>query len=147
MRTPATFLFAAALLGATAQAQTAVATATTGSDAKPAATAGAAADSAAKPAAATKKESTALAAMVPAIQMQHFRPVDQRGLNRFETSKDPGVAYDGFKLQLGAAFTQQFQGLGHENTAQPRLVNGVNANQLIQFGHGFFFGGLAVRNV
>ena len=48
--------------------------------------------------------------------------------------------YDGFKLQWGAAFTQQFQGLDHSNTAAPVLVTtaGVttNANQLIRIGHG-----------
>lgn len=71
------------------------------------------------------------------IAMQHFRPNDQRGLNIFETPKDPGVEYTGFKLDFNAAFTSQLQGLEHENTAAPRLVNGVNANQLVTIGNGF----------
>jgi hypothetical protein len=76
----------------------------------------------------------------PGIQMQNYRPEDKRGINVFETPKDESVAYDGFKLQWGAAFTQQFQGLDHSNTAAPVLVTtaGVttNANQLIRIGHG-----------
>jgi hypothetical protein len=127
MKTSATLLLlGAALVGTGVGAQqTQVATAATAVTA----------DSAKE---AAKKESAgSVLDMLPKIQMQYYRPVDQRGLNRFETSKDPGVAYDGFKLQLGGAFTQQFQGLGHENTAAPKVVNGVNANQLIQFGHGF----------
>jgi len=76
----------------------------------------------------------------PGIQMQNYRPEDKRGINVFETPKDESVAYDGFKLQWGAAFTQQFQGLDHRNTASPNLVTtaGVttDANQLIRIGHG-----------
>jgi hypothetical protein len=69
--------------------------------------------------------------------MQHFRPQDQRGVNVFETPKIPGVEYTGFKLDFGAAFASQFQALRHENTALPNVVNGVNANQLIEIGNGF----------
>ena len=50
------------------------------------------------------------------IVIQHFRPQDQRGLNIFETPKEPGVEYTGFKLDFGAAFTSQVQALEHENT-------------------------------
>jgi hypothetical protein len=71
------------------------------------------------------------------ITIQHFRPQDQRGINMFETSKDPGVEYKGFRVDFGAAFTAQFQGLRHENAAEPSVVNGVNANQLIEIGNGF----------
>jgi hypothetical protein len=71
------------------------------------------------------------------ITIQHFRPQDQRGINMFETSKDPGVEYKGFRLDFGAAFTAQFQGLKHNNEAQPNVVNGVNTNQLIEIGNGF----------
>ena len=42
---------------------------------------------------------------------------DQRGLNVFETTKDPGVEFTGFKLDFGAAFTSQVQNLSHRNTA------------------------------
>ena len=75
--------------------------------------------------------------MAPKIELQNYRPEDFRGINVFEAPKDESVAYEGFKLQWGAAFTQQFQGLDHSNTAAPRLVAGVNANQLIRVGHGF----------
>jgi hypothetical protein len=71
------------------------------------------------------------------ITIQHFRPQDQRGINMFETLKDPGAEYKGFRLDFGAAFAAQFQALGHENAADPNVVNGVNANQLIEIGNGF----------
>jgi hypothetical protein len=32
------------------------------------------------------------------IAMQYFRPIDKRGLNMFETTKDPGAEFTGFKL-------------------------------------------------
>ena len=74
---------------------------------------------------------------LPPIQIQHLRPADQRGINVFEPPKDDTVAFTGFRLGLGAAFTQQFQGLEHSNTAAPVVVNGVNQNQLISIGNGF----------
>jgi len=55
----------------------------------------------------------------------------------FEAPKEEGVLYTGFKIQWGAAFTQQFQGLRHENTANPNIVGGVDQNQLITIGSGF----------
>lgn len=77
------------------------------------------------------------AALLPIIEVQHLRPRDQRGINVFEPPKDDTVPFTNFKFGFGAAFTQQFQGLDHSNTALPKVVNGVNANQLIQIGHGF----------
>src|SRR5205085_3585965 len=75
---------------------------------------------------------------VPAIEFQHLRPTDARGLNVFETPKNDTVPYTGFKLGWGAAFTQQFQGLQHKNTAAAKPdVNNVNQNQLIAIGNGF----------
>ncbi|HEX8848130.1 MAG TPA: hypothetical protein VF761_01225 [Gemmatimonadaceae bacterium] len=71
------------------------------------------------------------------IVIQHMRALDQRGINVFETPKFDGTEYNGFALQWGAAFTQQFQGLDHSNTARPNVVAGVNQNQLIRIGHGF----------
>jgi hypothetical protein len=71
------------------------------------------------------------------ITMQHFRPLDRRGINMFETPKEPGVEYTGFKLDWGAAFTSQVQSLSHSNTAMPNIVNGVNSNQLADIGFGF----------
>src|SRR5690348_11210293 len=75
---------------------------------------------------------------VPAIEFQHIRPADQRGLNVFEPPKSDTVGYTGFKLGWGAAFTQQYQGLRHTNTAAPKLdANNINTNQLITIGNGF----------
>ena len=74
---------------------------------------------------------------LPTIEIQHIRPADQRGLNVFEPPKYDAVPYTGFKLSWGAAFTQQFQGLRHSNTAAPRIVNTVDQNQLITIGNGF----------
>ena len=86
-------------------------------------------------------ESTAVAKkkakFVQPIELQHYRPIDQRGINMFETPKDAGVEYTGFKLNWGAAFTQQMQGLDHETTAASRVVNGVEQNQLTEIGTGF----------
>src|SRR5688500_17606399 len=41
------------------------------------------------------------------IVMQYFRALDQRGLNVFESPKDPGVEHTGFKIDWGAAFASQ----------------------------------------
>ncbi len=91
------------------------------------------ADSAAK-AAPKKKE---LRYIVPAIEIQHMRAADQRGINVFESPKEETVPFEGFKLAWGAAFTQQFQNLTHENTAAAKVVNNVNTNSLIPIGSGF----------
>jgi hypothetical protein len=69
--------------------------------------------------------------------IQYIRFMDQRGLNQFETSKDPGVEFSAFKLDFNAAFTAQVQDLKHENTALPSMTNGVNTNQLQDIGFGF----------
>jgi hypothetical protein len=71
------------------------------------------------------------------ITMQYFRPLDQRGINVFETTKEPGAEYTGFRVDFNAAFTSQVQNLSHRNTAAPTVVNGVNANQLANIGFGF----------
>jgi hypothetical protein len=71
------------------------------------------------------------------ITMQHFRPLDRRGINMFETPKEPGAEYTGFKLDWGAAFTSQVQDLSHSNTALPNVVGGVNQNQLADIGFWF----------
>lgn len=140
-----TFVLATALIASVAtqrsQAQTpvrsepvTVATAAPTTFAAPAA----AADTA-KPASVSRGK-TSFLAMAPKVEVQNYRPEDKRGINIFEAPKDEAVEYTGFKLQWGAAFTQQFQALGHKNTAAPRMVtaNGVttDANQLINLGHG-----------
>jgi len=71
------------------------------------------------------------------ISIQNYRPTDKRGLNMFEAPKDDGVPYEGFKLMLGAAFTQQFQSLDHQTSAQPKMSNGTDLNQLADIGPGF----------
>lgn len=71
------------------------------------------------------------------IEIQHLRPVDRRGINMFEPPKNDGVPYEGFKMKFGAAFTQQFQSLDHENSASPAVTNNVDANMLKPIGSGF----------
>src|SRR5262245_9714632 len=71
------------------------------------------------------------------ILIQHLRAPDRRGINVFEPPKDDGVAFQGFRLDWGGAFTQQYQALSHENTAAPKLVAGVDANRLMDIGAGF----------
>lgn len=82
-------------------------------------------------------DESAAVATAPAIRMQYFRPQDQRGTNVFEPPKIAGAPYHGFQLDWGAAFTQQFQALEHENAAAERPANGVDANELIDIGSGF----------
>ena len=69
--------------------------------------------------------------------IQYIRFADKRGLNTFETTKDKGVEFTGFKLDFNAAFTAQVQNLDHGTTAIPVLNNGVNTNQLADIGFGF----------
>jgi hypothetical protein len=76
-------------------------------------------------------------ALVRAVTLSHFRPHDARSLSQFEAPKADTAPYEGFVLEWGAAFTQQFQGLRHENTASPNIVGGVNLNQLMTIGSGF----------
>jgi hypothetical protein len=70
------------------------------------------------------------------IPISYFRPMDKRGTNVFETTKDEGYAFEGFKLDIGANFTTQVQNLHHSNTAIPVIVAGVNTNQLMEIGFG-----------
>lgn len=49
------------------------------------------------------------------VNLQYMAPRDQGGINVFEQPKVAGVEYTGFAMNWGAAFTQQFQGLRHEN--------------------------------
>ncbi len=59
-------------------------------------------------------------------EINHIRPADMRGVNVFESPKEDEVPYRGFVLSFGGAFTQEFQGLSHENSAAPVVVSGVN---------------------
>jgi len=74
---------------------------------------------------------------LPPVEIQYLRPADARGLNIFESPKEEGVPYNGFKLAIGGAFAQQFQNLTHQNSASPKLVAGIDQNSLIQIGSGF----------
>lgn len=75
------------------------------------------------------------------------RPPDQRGLHVFEAPKTAAPLTGGVpRLRIGAAFTQQFQMLSHENTATPNWIpntstpapdDSVNTNGLMEIGAGF----------
>ena len=75
--------------------------------------------------------------ITPKPEIQYIRFADQRGVNVFESPKDEGTAFTGFKLNWGGAFAQQFQNLTHENTAAPKMAGTVNANSLMAIGSGF----------
>jgi len=92
---------------------------------------------AAEPADSAKTESRTFYAAAQQIPIQHFRPVDKRGINVFEAPKHDAVPYDGFKLMIGGAFLQDFQSVDHSNTATANVVGGVNTNQLADIGPGF----------
>ena len=46
--------------------------------------------------------------------MQFWNPNDLRGLNKFETSKEDTIGFDGLKVRVGGTFAQQFQNLYHK---------------------------------
>src|SRR5688572_124920 len=129
------FFILAALVAATpALAQEAtVSVASTDTSSRPAATADAVTDTQPE----KKSSPKAVRYYTPAIEIQHLRPLDQRGLNVFESPKEAGAKYEGFKLSWGGAFAQQFQNITHQNAAAPKLVNGVNQNSLVAIGSGF----------
>ena len=69
--------------------------------------------------------------------VQYWRPYDKRGVNVFETGKLDTVPFEGVKVRVGGNFTQQFQHLKHENTADEVLnSSGVNVNELMDIGFG-----------
>lgn len=67
-----------------------------------------------------------IAVMAQQPKIANFRAYDQTGINVFETGKADSVKFDGLKVRWGAGFTQQFQGLTHENTAVNNTGSGVN---------------------
>lgn len=69
------------------------------------------------------------------MRPSYFRPYDQTGINKFETSKeaDP-VPFDGLRIRIGAGFTQQFQNLKHENVTAD---NSEGANKIYPIKPGF----------
>lgn len=90
-----------------------------------------------EPASDTAVATAAAVSMQPSLVIQHMRPNDKRGLYIFESPKNDDVPYTGFRLNWGAAFTQQFQSLSHTNTASPKLTGPTNVNQLMEIGAGF----------
>ena len=85
----------------------------------------------------SKEANRVIYAAAQQIPIQHFRPVDKRGLNVFESPKNDAVPYTGFKLMIGGAFAQDFQSMRHSNTATPAMDGTVNKNQLANIGPGF----------
>ncbi len=69
------------------------------------------------------------------------KPSDQRGVNKFETSKTDTIPFDGLKVKIGGAFTQQYQALSHKNTANPKpdTITGkpYDLNKLYSLAPGF----------
>ena len=68
-------------------------------------------------------------AMAQVGQTQYSRPMSSDGLTVFESDKSDQKAFDGLAIYWGAAFTQQFQMLSHENSgavALYELGNGFN---------------------
>lgn len=81
-----------------------------------------------------------IAVMAQQPKIANFRAYDQTGINVFETGKADSVKFDGLKVRWGAGFTQQFQGLKHENTALNNAGNTVataGANKLYPIAPGF----------
>lgn len=66
--------------------------------------------------------------------IQYFNYYDQRGLNTFETPKVQGATFNGFRVRVGAGFTQQFQNIKHEN---PLALNNTTTNRLYPVASGF----------
>jgi len=66
--------------------------------------------------------SASLMAYAQQAPIQYWRPYDKRGINVFEIQKDTdSVQYDGFKVRIGAGFTQGFQSLNHETGSKAVL--------------------------
>jgi hypothetical protein len=89
----------------------------------------------------TEKKALSQDDLVQKIGIQRMRPNDQRGIHMFETPKRDAVPFAGVAVEFGAAFTQQFQGLQHENAAVALTPTGspatTNSNQLMEIGRGF----------
>ena len=76
-----------------------------------------------------------VAVMAQQPKISNWRAYDQSGINVFETGKADSVKFDGLKVRWGAGFTQQFQGIKHENTAVNNT--GTGANRLYPLKPGF----------
>lgn len=60
-----------------------------------------------------------------AQEIQNWRPTDQTGINVFEPAKDMETPFNGLKVRVGGAFTQQFQSLSHLNAAGEGVDGGL----------------------
>ncbi|KAA3629112.1 MAG: hypothetical protein DWQ02_18605, partial [Bacteroidetes bacterium] len=60
-----------------------------------------------------------------AQEIQNWRPWDQTGINIFEPGKDLETPFNGVKVKVGGAFTQQFQSLSHSNAAGEGVDGGL----------------------
>jgi hypothetical protein len=69
--------------------------------------------------------------------IQNIRPLSRRGLSTFEDPKKDTSTFEGIRLAIGGGFAQEFQSLTHSTDAAPNIVNGINANELIELGPGF----------
>lgn len=91
-----------------------------------------------------------LVAFAQQPSIQYFRPYDKRGINVFETPKQDTVKYEGFKLRIGAGFTQGYQNFKHSNKAKAILADGVATYIETAPGSGSFVNrvtGVAVPNI
>jgi hypothetical protein len=79
-------------------------------------------------------------------KINYDRPYDKAGINVFETTKKDAVTFTGFQLKVSGGFTQQYQALSHENTADVILKDNtltatagdsVNINALYPMTNGF----------
>ena len=81
-------------------------------------------------------------------QPQYNRPMDSSGLTVFETDKSDQKPFDGLSIYWGAAFTQQFQALSHENSGAVTLYdmgNGFNLATANLYLKGQLADGIQVR--
>lgn len=71
--------------------------------------------------------STAATAQVTGA-IQFIRPYDQSGINVFESPSETEIGFEGIQVKWGAAFTQQFQSLGHSNAGGGLIEIGAGFN-------------------
>ncbi|MCU7550693.1 hypothetical protein OCK74_16365 [Chitinophagaceae bacterium LB-8] len=76
------------------------------------------------------------------LRPSYWRPYDKRGINVFETNKMADtIPYSGPRVRFGAGFTQQFQGINHENPDADNnggtSVSTAGANKLYPITAGF----------
>jgi hypothetical protein len=78
---------------------------------------------------------TSISAQVQEID--YARPLGLKGVNVYETKKTDPMAFESLRLNIGAAFTQQFQMLEHSTEAVEVKPAAVNLNQFATIGNNF----------